>query len=282
MSPPRPASTRDVTRTDRVTPEEIARPRGHRAQRRARPVRSRRPRAGVRRQRRRRPARAARRAERLVGDDPDLLPGARGAGRSLGTRAAARSGAIDFSHPVFEIFSSPRSGDLTAARIFRYRTLTATGPGPRALRRRRASPWRNAESAAARCSSWTSTLDSYWNDLPLKPVFVPFVHQVMRHLGRLRRAASVDTVGETVDPADAPPADPPAGWPARSRRSPPLSPSGASRRSPGVRPGPEPFRCPRQASTRSGRRGSAGDSRRRSPSTASRPNRTCRRLIRRR
>ena len=29
---------------------------------------------------------------------------------------------------------------------------------------------------------WTSTLDNYWNDLALKPVYLPLVHQVMRHL----------------------------------------------------------------------------------------------------
>ena len=32
--------------------------------------------------------------------------------------------------------------------------------------------------------AWTSTLDSHWNDLALKPVFVPFVHEALKHLAR--------------------------------------------------------------------------------------------------
>ena len=39
-------------------------------------------------------------------------------------------------------------------------------------------------SAPARSSIWASTLDSYWTNLPLQPVFLPFVHQ----LGKGRRA----------------------------------------------------------------------------------------------
>ena len=54
--------------------------------------------------------------------------------------------------------------------------------------------------------AWASTFDSYWNDLPLKPVFVPFVHQVMHHLGRYVEPRPWYTVGDTYDPADAPPA----------------------------------------------------------------------------
>jgi hypothetical protein len=140
-------------------------------------------------------------------DDPDLLPGRLGAPVDRSGTSGGTLGSIDFSHPVFEIFSSPRSGDLTAARIFRYRTLTAAGKvlarfddGAVAVAERRVG---NGSVVA-----WTSTLDSYWNDLPLKPVFVPFVHQLMRHLGRYVEPRPWYTVGEAYDPADAPPAVP--------------------------------------------------------------------------
>ncbi len=36
-------------------------------------------------------------------------------------------GYIDYTHPVFEVFRAPRSGDLAAARFFRYRPFTAEG-----------------------------------------------------------------------------------------------------------------------------------------------------------
>jgi hypothetical protein len=48
---------------------------------------------------------------------------------------------------------------------------------------------------------WTSTLDLFWNDLALKPVFLPFVHRVMRHLAAYAEPAPWLTVGQVLDPA---------------------------------------------------------------------------------
>jgi len=81
-------------------------------------------------------------------------------------------------------------GDLTAARMFQYRqcapaqgaTVVARfDDGTAALVERRVG--------AGTVLTWTSSLDSYWNDLALRPVFVPFVHQAMKHSGatRMRR-----------------------------------------------------------------------------------------------
>jgi hypothetical protein len=140
-------------------------------------------------------------------DDPDLLPGRLGASVDRSGTSGGTLGSIDFSHPVFEIFSSPRSGDLTAARVFRYRALTAAG---KVLARFDDGAVAVAERKIGNGSviAWTSTLDGYWNDLPLKPVFVPFLHQLMRHLGRYVEPRPWYIVGEAYDPAEAPPAAP--------------------------------------------------------------------------
>jgi len=104
---------------------------------------------------------------------------------------------------VFEVFAAPRSGDLTAARMFQYRqcapaqgaTVVARfDDGTAALVERRVG--------AGTVLTWTSSLDSYWNDLALRPVFVPFVHQAMKHLGRYADAKAWRTVGETCDPVE--------------------------------------------------------------------------------
>jgi len=137
-------------------------------------------------------------------DDPDLLPGRLGPAVDRAGTTGGTLGSIDFSHPVFEIFSSPRSGDLSAAHVFRYRTLTAA---ERVLARFDDGGVAVAERkvGSGTALAFTSTLDTYWNDVPLKPVFVPFVHQVMRHLGRYVEPKAWYTVGESYDPADAPP-----------------------------------------------------------------------------
>ncbi len=47
---------------------------------------------------------------------------------------------------------------------------------------------------------WTSTLDLSWSDLPLKPVYLPFVHQAVRYLASYAEPAPWLTVGQVLDP----------------------------------------------------------------------------------
>jgi hypothetical protein len=147
---------------------------------------------------------------------PELLPGILGASTDRAGTLGGSLGFVDYNHPVFEIFGRPRSGDLTAARIFRYRQLTPATTDT-VLARFDDGAVALAERHVGRglVLTWTSTLDSYWNDLALKPVFLPFVHQAMRHLGRYVEAKLSYTVGEVFDPASLPQAGRPAGAPQR-------------------------------------------------------------------
>jgi hypothetical protein len=137
------------------------------------------------------------------GDAPDLLACRPGAPVDRSGTTGGALGFVDYGHPVFEVFAAPRSGDLTGARMFRYRqcapvqgaTVVARfDDGIAALVERRIG--------AGTVLTWTSSLDSYWNDLALRPVFLPFVHQAMKHLGRYAEAKAWRTVGETFDPAE--------------------------------------------------------------------------------
>jgi hypothetical protein len=47
---------------------------------------------------------------------------------------------------------------------------------------------------------WASSFDMDWNDFALKPVFLPFVHQMGRHLAAYREPEPWLTVGEVLDP----------------------------------------------------------------------------------
>jgi hypothetical protein len=49
-----------------------------------------------------------------------------------------------------------------------------------------------------RVVAWSSTLDAHWNDLVLKPVFVPFLHQAVRYLGRHVERPAWHTAGEAT------------------------------------------------------------------------------------
>src|SRR5918999_1835215 len=147
-------------------------------------------------------------------DSNDLLP----AVPANVVDRSGRGGALaepDTSHPVLEVFKAPRSGNLSTARFFRYRTVTLKpepagdkegehGPNNRVVARFDDGAIAMAERriGSGHVIVWTSTLDNYWNDLALKPVFLPFVHQVVRHLATYEEPANWFTIGDVIDPGD--------------------------------------------------------------------------------
>ncbi|MQA30420.1 MAG: VWA domain-containing protein [Luteitalea sp.] len=132
--------------------------------------------------------------------ESDLLPGQLG---PIVDRTEGRGGTIgfrDYSHPVFEVFKAPRSGDFSAARVLRYRALETT-PDARILARYDDGAVAAAEkrAGAGRVIVLTSTLDDSWSDLALKPVYLPLVHQIARYLSQYEQTPAWQTVGGVVD-----------------------------------------------------------------------------------
>jgi len=131
--------------------------------------------------------------------EADLLPGTLGPSVDRTSRGAT-IGFRDYSHAVFELFKAPRSGDFSAARVYRYRTL-ATGPNDRVLARFDDGAVAVAERkvGAGRVIALASTLDDSYSDLPLKPIYLPLVHQLVKYLGQFESPRSWMTVGQVVD-----------------------------------------------------------------------------------
>jgi hypothetical protein len=110
----------------------------------------------------------------------------------------SRLGALEYSHPVFELFRAPRSGDFSTARFYSYRAtgqpagtvLARFDDGVPALLERK---W-----GAGRTLLWTSTLDLSWNDLPVKPVFLPFLHTATKYLADFAETPASLTVGQVI------------------------------------------------------------------------------------
>lgn len=129
-----------------------------------------------------------------------LLP-ALPAGRIDRSRGVAGSlGGLEYGHAVFEPFRAPRSGDFSAARFYGYRAVTP-GSGAQVLARFDDGAPAVVEKTVGRgrVLVWTSTLDLSWNDLALKPVYLPFIHQLVRYLADYRERAGWATVGQVID-----------------------------------------------------------------------------------
>jgi hypothetical protein len=132
--------------------------------------------------------------------ETNLLPGKLGPVVDRTSGRGATVGWRDHSHQVFEIFRAPRSGDFTAARVYRYRSLE-TAPGDRVLARFDDGAVAAAERRVGngRVIAWTTTLDREWSDLPSTPVFLPLVHQFIKYLAQYERTTEWTTVGQVVD-----------------------------------------------------------------------------------
>ncbi len=137
-----------------------------------------------------------------------------------------RIGSVEYGHPVFESFRAPRSGDFSTARFYNYRQVVAA-PGSQVLARYDdgAPALLERKTGPGRALVWTSTLDVGWNDLALKPVFLPFVHRLGATLAAYRQRPAFMTVGEVASTAP-PTGRPTAGGPAQEGPAVVLTPAG--------------------------------------------------------
>jgi hypothetical protein len=111
---------------------------------------------------------------------------------------------VDFEHPVFEVFQHPHYGDLSLPRFRQYwevtdsqlaRVLARFDDGRPAVLER--------QIGAGVSVLMASPLDLRWSNFPLRAVFLPYLHQMVRYLAVRSEKRTAYQVGETL-PAGAP------------------------------------------------------------------------------
>lgn len=133
----------------------------------------------------------------------DLLPAIPAAIVDRTTGAPLRLGALEYSHPVFEIFRAPRSGDFSAPRFYAYRALDRADLRALARFDDGAPALVEKRTGSGRVLLWTTTLDLGWTDLPVKPVFLPFLQSAVKYLADVTERPASAMVGQVV-PVPAP------------------------------------------------------------------------------
>jgi hypothetical protein len=139
-------------------------------------------------------------AARFAGEWTALMPARLGPVVDRTRDAGATMASVDYGHPVFELFSAPRSGDFSTAHLFRYRRLIAPRDSGVIARLDDGAPALVEKSAGGgKVLMWTSSLDEYWTDLPTQPVFLPFVHELAKYAGRYGDARAWFLAGDVLD-----------------------------------------------------------------------------------
>jgi hypothetical protein len=130
------------------------------------------------------------------------------------SRSYALMSQVKTDHPIFSPFS--RSGRLASTRIYGYHRATPNEGATTIAALDDGSPV-IVEGLAGRGKVLliSTTLDTAWNDLPLTPMFLPLVRQILEYLGGSQPPAAY-TIGQVVTaPPDAdgslPAIDNPAG-----------------------------------------------------------------------
>ena len=121
-------------------------------------------------------------------------------------RLSARGGVLgiaDYAHPIFAPYRNVRGGDYGAVRIYRYRRLMPPDSA-------RVLAWSDdggpmlveARVGSGRVLLWASDFGNAWNDLAVRAVFLPTMHEVVRYLAHHREPPASYLVGQAVEPTD--------------------------------------------------------------------------------
>ena len=133
----------------------------------------------------------------------DMLPGTVGPVEDRIQGRGGRLGYLDYEHPIFEVFSGPRSGDFTGARFYRARRLEPSDSATILARFDDGSvALAELRIGRGRVLVWTTSLDAFWNDLALQPVYLPFIHRVAEYLGGRAEPVPWFVTGQVVDLAN--------------------------------------------------------------------------------
>jgi hypothetical protein len=89
---------------------------------------------------------------------------------------------VKFDHPIFEVFQE--SGRLAAAHVIGYFRSEPAATATVLARFEDGSPALvESRTGKGRVLLFTSSLGPSWNDLPLTPLYLPFIHQMVRYAG---------------------------------------------------------------------------------------------------
>jgi hypothetical protein len=115
---------------------------------------------------------------------------------------------VKFDHPIFEVFQE--SGRLAAANVIGYFRSEPRANATVLARFEDGSPALvEARTGKGRVLMFTSSLGPSWNDLPLTPLYLPFIHQMVRYAGATQENAWYG-LGQTFTVAKRQEAAPPA------------------------------------------------------------------------
>lgn len=109
---------------------------------------------------------------------------------------------VKYEHPIFAAFKEPNHGDFGKARFYRIFQAVPTENATVIASYDDGSPalFEKPYGNLGRVLCFTSTIDREWNDLPIRAVYLPFLHEAIKYLA-LKDAETLPDyrVGDTIE-----------------------------------------------------------------------------------
>ncbi len=118
---------------------------------------------------------------------------------------------VKYEHPIFAPFKEPNHGDFGKARFYRIFQAVPTAAAtviaayddgsPALFEKSYGDPGTlSATGTPGRILCFTSTIDREWNDLPIRAVYLPFLHEAIKYLALKDVETSPDyRVGDSIE-----------------------------------------------------------------------------------
>ncbi len=109
---------------------------------------------------------------------------------------------VNYEHPIFAPFKEPNHGDFGKARVYQYLEAVPVGNDTSII-----ATYDDGNPAlfektygTGRVLCFTSTLDREWTDLPIRAVYLPFLHESIKYLALKRDRRPFDYhVGDSIE-----------------------------------------------------------------------------------
>lgn len=106
---------------------------------------------------------------------------------------------IDYQHPIFRPFSEPGHGDPSTVQFYQHYVARPKSPEWVLARFDDGTPAiLEQKMGSGKVILLTSTLDSEWNNMAVKPIFLPFLYQTLRYVATENSGEKSYLVGEPV------------------------------------------------------------------------------------
>ena len=109
---------------------------------------------------------------------------------------------VKYEHPIFAPFKAPNHGDFGKARFYRLFQAVPTKDATIIAAYDDGSPalLEKPYGGLGRVLCFTSTIDREWNDLPIRAVYLPFLHESIKYLALKSEGTAPDyRIGDNVE-----------------------------------------------------------------------------------